>query len=70
MSETDTERVPQASWYIPFSEIQLMETIGSGGFGEVWRGIWSCTEVRMIEFCSRFAKSGSDQGRYYFKGGG
>ena len=42
------DRVPQESWYIPYEELQVNESIGSGGFGEVWRGTWGGTDVRFV----------------------
>ena len=35
----------QPNWQIPYDELEFLEKIGEGGFGEVFRGRWRGTIV-------------------------
>jgi hypothetical protein len=37
--------VKQQVWYITNKDVELLQQIGSGGSGEVWRGRWRGEQV-------------------------
>jgi len=45
MTSAAPDRVPQEIWKIDYNELTLQQSIGSGGYGEVFRGMWGGTEV-------------------------
>jgi hypothetical protein len=41
----DVASTTSLSWIIDYEELEIQEVIGTGGFGEVYKGLWRGTEV-------------------------
>jgi len=53
-SEALQSRIPKESWAIDFEDLQLSESIGCGGFGEVYLGKWGGVDVAVKRiWCSQ-----------------